>query len=70
MRYGEGYRGQTVDIFNIGHILFTMLTQRFPLGDAHKGDDFYKYIINDLPDVYWSKFERNPHFPKLSTSVK
>lgn len=47
------YTGSAVDIFNIGIILFTMVTKRFPFDNATDKDKYYKLLVNNSPDKFW-----------------
>lgn len=45
MKSKEGYRGQPADLFAVGVLLFTMVTQRFPFGLADDQQDSMFHLI-------------------------
>ena len=53
----EEYNGTAVDIFAAGVILFTMISQRPPFGNAEKGDIFYKLFYLNQLDEFWQNHQ-------------
>ena len=49
----EGYKGQTVDMFSAAIILFVMVAQHQPFGQANEDDKFYKCFYRNRTDVFW-----------------
>jgi serine/threonine protein kinase len=53
----RSYRGESVDIFSIGVILFLMVTGSMPyLRKAAQKDALYKYIYHKKKESYWSSW--------------
>jgi len=53
----RGYRGERVDIFSMGVILFTMVTGVMPYFDeASIEDPLYQLILRRKPEEYWSSW--------------
>jgi len=51
----RSYRGDRVDIFSMGVILFTMVTGAMPyLSEASVADPLYRLILRRSKDDYWS----------------
>ena len=49
----EGYSGQLVDVFNAGIILFCMVLQKMPFGEASDKDVNYKWVVRDNAEQFW-----------------
>jgi serine/threonine protein kinase len=50
----RSYRGEYVDIFSIGVILFLMVTGSLPyLSEAHIKDPLYKFIYQKKKQGFW-----------------
>jgi len=53
----RSYRGEYVDIFSVGVILFLMVTGSLPyLKEANISDPLYKYIYQKKRDNFWSSW--------------
>lgn len=48
----KGYKGEPVDMFTIGVILFTIISQHPPFKNATANDKHYRLLVNK-PDLYW-----------------
>jgi len=55
LHYCQTYSGQKVDIFNCGHILFTMLFRNYPFKEATREDFRYRCIINENSELFWER---------------
>ena len=55
LQKGMGYSGQHVDIFNAGIVLFNMVFQKMPFGNAIKSDSYYKYIYAEKAEDFWQE---------------
>lgn len=51
---GEEYIGTQVDIFAMGVVLFTMVTQYPPFKDAYPNDRNYKFFAAGRSDIFWN----------------
>ena len=59
------YQGDSVDVFAVGVLLFTMFTGRPPFQEARQFDKFYRCIMLNRPNVFWkSQPEGADFFPK------
>ena len=54
---GEKFSGRQSDLFASAVCLFTMVTQQMPFHEAAADDDYYKLIIDDNQNKYWSIFD-------------
>jgi serine/threonine protein kinase len=54
---GIKYCGRQADLFAAGVVLFTILTQCAPFGQASTKDSFYRYIAGNRPDKFWAFFK-------------
>jgi serine/threonine protein kinase len=52
----KGYRGDKVDIFSMGVILFTMVTGVMPYFEARIDDPLYSLILARNSEAYWEKW--------------
>jgi serine/threonine protein kinase len=50
---GMAYKGEAVDVFASGVLLFIMLTGRPPFKNAKPSDPYYKYISQGANDKFW-----------------
>ena len=55
----QGYNGEKNDIFNLGVILFNLVTGNFGFNKAYRNDPYYKYIANGMIDKYWNSLPEN-----------
>ncbi|CDW85970.1 protein kinase domain containing protein [Stylonychia lemnae] len=51
------YKGQNVDIFSLGVILFNMVIGVFPFRIAHQTDQCYRQIMKGQTGQYWKYFK-------------
>lgn len=49
----KGYRGDQVDMFALGVIIFCMVTGNRPFGIANESDSFYKLLKDGKEDIFW-----------------
>lgn len=54
---GQPYKGDKVDVFAAGVVLFIMVAQRPPFNHAHSSDKFYKMLVQD-PAKFWAAFAK------------
>ena len=47
------YRGESVDVFSCGVILFAAYTGNCPFSQATENDAYYKAIIKHKYDAFW-----------------
>ena len=52
------YNGFKADIFSLGIILFTLVTNRIPFFKASKDDKYYRLIFLRKFNNYWEEFEK------------
>merc|ERR1712036_72079 len=55
IKEGMQYKGQNVDMFSIGVILFIMVQGIFPFKEARKEEYFYNLILQGQNDTYFQK---------------
>merc|ERR1719389_1018662 len=55
IKEGMQYKGQNVDMFSIGVILFIIVQGIFPFKEARKEEYFYNLILQGKTDVYFQK---------------
>lgn len=69
---GKEYSGSAVDIFNIGIILFMMVTKTRPFEKPLKTDAYYKPICEMRSEMFWKIHEKaNPEiFEGISSDLK
>lgn len=55
MRNKRGYRGDLVDIFNLGYTLYHLVfgTQCYPFESASPNDPFFKCMMTDDIELFW-----------------
>jgi serine/threonine protein kinase len=53
------YKGQAVDVFAAGVILFIMFTGIPPFGEASPGDPYFKLLASKKYDYFWHAHSRN-----------
>jgi len=53
------YRGDDVDVFALGVILFSLLTGTSPFYKADKDDPLYKLVRQKKAEEFWANFEEN-----------
>ena len=51
---GKAYKGEKIDVFSFGVILFMLYAGITPFGEAHKSDKFYNLFISDKTN-YWTQ---------------
>lgn len=67
----RSYRGEFVDIFSIGVILFVMVTGSLPYHtEATTNDPLYKLIYMKKRNAYWKTFKDSHKKSKDEESVK
>lgn len=55
IKEGKTYKGQNVDMFSIGVILFIIVQGIFPFKEARKEEYFYNLILQGQNDTYFQK---------------
>merc|ERR1711981_183639 len=55
IKEGMQYKGQNVDMFSIGVILFIMVQGIFPFKEARKEEYFYNLLLQGKTDLYFQK---------------
>ena len=53
LHYNDSYKGQSVDIFAAGVILFMLAVGKEPFKEAKKNDPFYRAIATGRTDLFW-----------------
>jgi len=59
IKNSESYTGSSVDIFNIGVILFWLLCRRSPFYLSPEDDDFYDKIVKNQAKHFWNEHYKN-----------
>jgi serine/threonine protein kinase len=54
---GERYKGDEVDVFSLGVVLFAMVSGKPPFKCAHMKDVRYKMLIDKNYSAFWKHFE-------------
>ena len=52
------YKGESVDVFASGVVLFIMVARHPPFTKAVAGDKFYKPIGSGRPELFWAAMEK------------
>ena len=55
IKEGKTYKGQNVDMFSIGVILFIIVQGIFPFKEARKEEYFYNLLLSNKHDTYFQK---------------
>ena len=55
IKEGKTYKGTQVDLFSLGVILFILVQGIFPFKEARKEEYFYKLLIDQRIETYWTK---------------
>lgn len=55
IKEGKTYKGQNVDMFSIGVILFIIVQGIFPFKEARKEEYFYNLLLQNKHDTYFQK---------------
>jgi len=67
----RSYRGEHVDIFSIGVILFVMVTGTLPYQtEASIKDPLYKLIYLKKKDQYWKEWRQHNGRPEIESEIK
>jgi len=66
----KAYKGESIDIFAAGVILFVMVAQHPPFSMAVAKDPFYKFIGGGRPDLFWKKMMSNKRAGFFSDDFK
>jgi serine/threonine protein kinase len=67
---GKKYNGHCVDVFGAGLILFLMVTKNKPFLEASDKDPYYKNIVGNRPEKFWSIHLKSYGKEFLSTELK
>ena len=66
IKEGKTYKGTQVDLFSLGVIVFIIVQGIFPFKEARKEEYFYKLLLEQRHDTYFTKVNGN----SLSDSFK
>ena len=60
----QPYRGESIDLFAAGVILFTMVSLQAPFQCAAPSDEIYKFIAGNKSYVFWNFHCKATNFSK------